>query len=139
MRWSSARKPVECSMLRLGDLAKVRLLALRRHVFFRVLNRAERGLVYLAPRVTSHVRSRMLANALRSIMEKLLDAMESNVSRQMRQVGVPLAEKISRIAQGWGNRTARKWANDPGFVQYLTIAAGNWTIDRGAGGPSFGA
>jgi len=54
-------------------------------------------------------------------MEKLLDAMESRVEQQMRSVGVPLAEKISRIAQKWGNRTAREWMRDAGFIQYLTI------------------
>ena len=105
----------------LRDLAKLRLLALRRRVFFRVLNRVERGLIYLAPKVTDCVRSRVLSDALRSIVEKLLDAMESKVERRMRQIGAPLAQKISRIAQTWGNKTAHKWANDPGFIQYLTI------------------
>ncbi|MGD0977555.1 MAG: hypothetical protein ABR962_00270 [Candidatus Bathyarchaeia archaeon] len=109
------------SGLRLDELVKVRLLALRRRVFFRVLNRVERGLIYLAPKVTISVRSTVLANALRSIVEKLLDAMESKVERQMRRIGVPLAQKISRIAQDWGNKTAHEWANDPGFIQYLTI------------------
>jgi hypothetical protein len=106
---------------RLDELERVRLLAIRRRVFFRVLNRVERGMVYLVSRVTKSVRSRVLADALRSIMEKLLDAMESRVEQQMRSVGVPLAEKISRIAQGWGNRTAREWMRDAGFIRYLTI------------------
>lgn len=114
-------RPIERFEIRLDELAKVRLLAIRRHVFFRVLNRVERGMVYLASKVTKSVRSRVLADALRSIMEKLLDAMESKVEQQMRQVGVPLAKKISRIAQGWGNRNAQKWIEDPGFIQYLTI------------------
>lgn len=107
--------------LRLDELAKVRLLAIRRRVFFRVLNRVEQGMVYLASKVTKRVRSRVLAHALRSIMEKLLDAMESKVEQHMRQVAVPLAKKISRIAQGWGNRNAQKWMEDLGFIQYLTI------------------
>jgi len=118
---SVIREPTGRSGFGLHDLTRIRLLALRRRVFFRVLNRVERGLIYLAPKVTCSVRSTVLANALRSIVEKLLDAMESKVERQMRQVGVPLAQKISRIAQGWGNKTAHKWANDPGFIQYLTI------------------
>jgi hypothetical protein len=71
--------------------------------------------------VTSNVRSTVLASALRSIVEKLLGAMESKVERRMKRIGVPLAQKISRIAQEWGNKTALEWANDPGFIQYLTI------------------
>ena len=119
---SVIREPTGRSRFGLHDLTRIRLLALRRRVFFRVLNRVERGLIYLAPKVTSSVHSTVLANALRSIVEKLLDAMESKVERQMRRIGVPLAKKISRIAQEWGNKTAHKWANDPGFIQYLTIA-----------------
>lgn len=111
----------ERSGFRLDELAKVRLLAVRRHVFFRVLNRVERGLVYLVSKVTKSVRSRVLADALRSIVEKLLDAMESKVEQHMRHVGVQLAEKISRIAQGWGNRTAHEWLKDSSFIRYLTI------------------
>jgi hypothetical protein len=130
-----ARKPLGGFGLRLDDLAKIRILALRRHVFFRVLNRVERGLIYLAPKVVTNVRSRVLANALHSIAEKLLTAMESRFGRQMRQVGVPLAEKISGIAQEWGNKTARGWANDPGFIQYLTITLVNYTIYNNAGDP----
>lgn len=113
--------PSERSGFRLDELARVRLLAIRRRVFFRVLNRVERGLVYLVSKVTKSVRSRVLVDALRSIVEKLLDAMESKVEQRMRHVGVPLAEKISRIAQGWGNRTAREWLKDPGFIRYLAI------------------
>jgi hypothetical protein len=63
----------------------------------------------------------VLVDALNLIVEKLLDAMESGFTRQMRQIGVPLAEKISRIAQEWGNKTAHQWPNDSGFVEYLTI------------------
>jgi hypothetical protein len=123
----------------LVDLARIRLLALRRRVFFKVLDRVERGLVYLTLKVLRGVHSKMLADALRSIVKKLLEAMETKVKRQIRQIGVPLAQKISRIAQKWGNTAAREWANDPGFVQYLTIGAGNWMIDRSAGGLLVGA
>jgi hypothetical protein len=115
------REPTRRSRFGLNDLTRIRLLALRQRVFFRVLNRVERGLIYLAPKVTSCVRSKVLADALRSIVEKLEDAMESKVERQMRRIGVTLAQKISRIAQEWGNKTAREWANDPGFIRYLTI------------------
>ena len=118
---SVIKEPTGRSTFGLRDLTRIRLLALRRRVFFRVLNRVERGLIYLAPKVTDCVRSRVLSDALRSIVEKLLDAMESKVERRIRQIGAPLAQKISRIAQTWGNKTAHKWANDPGFIQYLTI------------------
>lgn len=121
MKVSPFRKLGGYSGFGLDELAKLRLLAIRQRVFFRVLNRAERGLIWLVPRVTKSVRSTVLANALRSIVEKLLEAMESKVERQVREIGVPLAQKVSRIAQSWGNRTASEWANDCGFIRYLTI------------------
>jgi hypothetical protein len=34
---------------------------------------------------------------------------------QMRQVGVPLAENISRIAQEWCNEAACNWADELAF------------------------
>jgi hypothetical protein len=112
---------VETERPRLDVLARIRLLALRRRVFFKVLNRVERALFYLATKVVIKVRSKVLADALNSIVDKLLNAMESTVSRQMKQIGAPLAEKISRIAQKWGNVNASEWAHDRGFIQYLAI------------------
>jgi hypothetical protein len=121
MKVSLFRKLGGYSGFGLEELAKLRLLAIRQRVFFRVLSRVERGLIWLVLRVTKSVRSTVLANALSSIVEKLLEAMESKVELWARQIGVPLAQKISRIAQSWGNRTASEWANDCGFIRYLSI------------------
>lgn len=115
------RRLVETDGIRLDVLARIRLLALRRRVFFKVLNRVERALFYLATKVIIRVHSAVLANALNSIVKKLLDSMESTVSRQMKQIGIPLAEKISRIAQKWGNMSASEWAHDRGFIRYLAV------------------
>lgn len=105
----------------MDKLAKIRLVAVRRGVWFRVLNRVERGVIDLTLRVTRRIRSRILARVVYSIVKKLLEALESKVIQQMRQIGVPLAEKISLIAQKWGNKNAYEWAGDVGFIQYLTI------------------
>jgi len=75
----------------------------------------------LTLKVTKKVRSSMLAGAIFSIVEKLAEALESKVTRMMRKVGFTLAEKISRIAQSWGNKNAREWTFDLGFIKYLTI------------------
>ena len=124
---------VELERPRLNVLARIRLLALRRRVFFKVLNRVERALFYLATRVISRVHSRVLANALNSIVEKLLNAMENTVSRRIKLIGAPLAEKISRIAQKWGNVNASEWANDPGFIQYLAVTRVGHTFENRTG------
>jgi len=104
-----------------NELAKIRAKAMRRGVWFRVLTRAERGQMELTMRVVKRIRSFFLARVVTSIVEKLLDAMESRVSRLMREVGQALALKLSGIAQKWGNKSAVHWTADPGFERYLTV------------------
>ncbi len=105
----------------IGCLAKLRLLAVRRRVWFRVLNRLERGLLDLTLKVAKRVRSRVLSNAVFSIVSKLAEALEGKVVRWMRKVGFEMAENLSRFAQDWGNVSAREWAYDLGFVRYLAV------------------
>ena len=102
-------------------LAKLRVRALRRGVWFRVLTRAERAQMELTMKVVKRIRSHFLAKVVANIVEKLLEAMESRVVRLTREVGSALAHKLSGIAQEWGNNSAREWPADPGFKQYLTV------------------
>ena len=104
-----------------NELTKLRVRALRRGVWFRVLTRSERALIELTTRVVDRVRGFLLAKVLSSVVKKLLDAMEGDVSRLMKTVGHLLAQRLSRIAQGWGNKSAVGWAEDSGFVQYLAV------------------
>jgi len=107
--------------LRIGDLVRIKLRAVRKGVWFKVLNRLERGVMDLTLKVTEKIRSKALAKAVYSIVKKLLAAMESNISLLMRKVGVPLAKKLSLIAQRWGNLLARKWMTDESFMKFLAV------------------
>lgn len=112
---------VELTRFKWDELARIRLTAIRRRVWFKVLSRLERGLIDLALKVTKEVHSKVLAKAIYSIVKKLLETLESKVTVLMRQIGAPLARELSRIARKWGNKSAHKWVNDFGFIQYLTI------------------
>ena len=114
-----------CPRLSRDVLVRVRLRAVRKGAWFRVLSRLERGLLDLTLKVTDKIRSRTLAEAVGSVVKKLLGALESKVDRLIREVGVPLAEKISKIARRWGNKNAHKWAENKAFIQYLTIVRMN--------------
>ena len=103
----------------LGKLASARKAAFRRRVWFRVLNRVERGVVDLTMRYVDDVKSSKLARVLTAIMEKLKLATESGAERLTRTIGVPLARRISEIAVSWGNLSASAWAKDLGFGLYL--------------------
>ena len=102
-------------------LAKIKAKALRRGVWFRVLTRAERAQMELTMKIVKKIRSHFLAKVVANIVEKLLEAMESRIVRLMREVGQPLARNLSAAAQKWGNKSAKSWSQDPGFVKYLTI------------------
>jgi len=104
-------------------LTKLRLKAVRRGVWFRDLKQGERKLLDLTIRVVQRVHSFILAKLVSRIVDKLCEVMESRIFRLMRTEGQTLAEKISIIGQAWGNRAAKFWAKDSGFIQYLTISS----------------
>lgn len=102
-------------------LVEARRRALRRGVWFRLLGREERSIVDLTIRCVDRVRSVKLAKIVTAIVIKLKLAMESTLKRLVRTVGRSMAQKLSQIAQGWGNPSAVWWAEDPGFFQFLAI------------------
>ena len=108
-------------LLRKNELAKIRTKAMRRGLWFRVLSRGERAQIELTMRIVRRIRSFFLAKVLTRIVEKLLEAMESKVVRLTREVGSALAQKLSGIAQNWGNSSALEWSADPGFKRYLAV------------------
>ena len=107
------------------DLIMLRAKAFRRRVWFKTLIRMERGLINSVIKVVDKVRSTLLAKVLTSIVKKLLTALESHVTRMMREVGRPLAKKISLIAQSWGNKSAKEWMSNKGFIQFLAVTMMN--------------
>jgi hypothetical protein len=109
------------TLLTRSEMIKVKTRALRRGIWFRALTKTERACVDLAIMVVERVRSRLLQKVLFSIIKKLDEIMESQIQRLMSEVGVNLAKKVGRIAQMWGNESAVRWAEDSGFIRYLTI------------------
>lgn len=102
-------------------LLKMRAYALRRGVWFRVLDSAERAILSLVPRCMEKPRSSKLIDMLAKIVVKIKDALRSNVTDLVSRVGRPLAKQLSGIAQKWGHKTAGEWATDEGFARYLAI------------------
>src|SRR5664279_5131504 len=93
-------------------LIETKKLALRHRVWFRLLNRVERGIIDLTVRYVDSIKSVTLAKVVMAIMNKLQCAVESVGDKLVRMVGLPLARKISNIAFSWGNRLASTWAYD---------------------------
>jgi len=108
-------------MLSREKLAKIRTIAIRRGVWYRTLNRAERALVELTIRIVKKIRSLVLNRVLTSVIEKLQATSEGRVAVLMRKVGQPLAEKISLIAQSWGSVSAAQWRSEHSFIRFLAV------------------
>jgi hypothetical protein len=102
-------------------LLKMRREALRRRVWFRVLDSTERALLYLVPRCVETPKNATLIDALAKIIVKIRNALKSPIAYLINQVGKPLALRLSRIAQEWGHKTAGEWASDEGFARYLAM------------------
>jgi len=102
-------------------LLKMRQEALRKGVWFRVLDRIERSIINLVPRCMKKPRNAKLIDLLTKIIVKVKDALRSHVDDLVSQIGKPIARKLSSIAQKWGYRTAVKWATEDGFSKYWTI------------------
>jgi hypothetical protein len=112
---------IASSFLTKARLVKLRLKAMRAGVWFRALPRIDRVLVDLTIKVASSVRSFTLARNLLAVIRKLEGLLESSLSRAFREVGFPLAQKLSLAAQKWGNVSAESWQSDVSFIKFLAV------------------
>lgn len=103
------------------QLIKLRLRAIRAGVWFKALRRIDRVLVDLTIKVADNVRSGTLAKSLLALTRKLEGIMESKLSRALREIGFPHAQKLSLTAQKWGNASAENWASAPSFARFLAV------------------
>jgi hypothetical protein len=104
-------------------LAKLKTIAVRRGLWFRVLSALERAVVDLTLKVVERVRSSVLRGILKSIASKVVEALKSRSFKERAMaIGRALAERLARIAERLGNKRAREWAEDPNFVMYLGVS-----------------
>lgn len=106
-------------------LEDVKRKALRRGLWYGVLDRVERGILFLASRVVDVVRSRTLGVLIVKMLKKLKDAAKSGFVRHMESYGLERARKIAEQAVMLGHKEAVSWASDFGFVRYLTFMSFN--------------
>ena len=113
------------------QLVKLKMKAMRAGVWFRALPRIDRVLVDLTIMVADNIRSPHLARCILAITGKLEAIMESKLSRAIREIGLPIAHKLSVFAQKWGNKAAHEWASDEDFARY-------WAVTKLNGNPCNG-
>ena len=101
-------------------------------MWYRALDRLERGIFSLATQLIDEVKSELLGVELVKILSKLSDAMKSGFVRCMEEFGYGKARSISAQAVSFGYRSACSWASDKGLVRYLAFLKMNelpgWTL-----------
>jgi hypothetical protein len=103
------------------QLTKIKSKAIRAGVWFKTLPRIDRVLFDLTIKVIENIRSATLAKRIFVVMGKLEGLLESSILKSVRVIGRSLAEKLSLIAQKWGNASAKSWVADSSFAFFLAI------------------
>jgi len=109
-------------------LVEIRRKAIRRGVWFRALDRLERDIFNLTTQIVDKVESEVLGVELVKILRKLNDAMRSRFARCMEVFGFRRARDVAGQAVALGCVWAGGWADDLGFVRYLTFVEVNSPI-----------
>ena len=104
-----------------GDyLRSVRLAALRRRVWFRVLDRVERGIVDLTIVFVEKVQSQVLVKELVKILAKLRDASKSAFTRHVEGYGYMKLRLVVEQVRGFGSE-AVGWLMDFGYAEWFAV------------------
>jgi hypothetical protein len=95
--------------------------------WYRVLSLDKRRLIECVIQTVNKIQSSLLLKILTPLAGKLLQAiggmcgLMGKLAFGMQNFGHPLAKNISAIAKNWGNNMAERWANDEGFIRFLTV------------------
>jgi len=104
-------------------LAKLKAIAVRRGLWFKILSALERAVVDLTIKVVERVRSSTLRSILKSIASKVIEVLKSRSFKERAlAIGRVLVERFVRIAERLGCKRAKEWTRDPGFVMYLGVS-----------------
>jgi len=117
-----SEKPTGLQLTRQA-LERTRRKALRHRCWFKVLSRLERGIIELTIRCVEEVKSIGLRSTLTKILIRLVQAFGPGYLNIAESMGRPLAGRISRLAQSWGNALAAEWEDDTTFIRYLGVNA----------------
>ena len=104
----------------MDSLRAARSMALRKRIWYRVLDRVERGIVDLTIRFVDSVKSRILAGQLDNILAKLMDAAKSAFTRYVEGYGVAKMREVVCTAIGLGSEAAVGWLS-PGFAMWFAL------------------
>ena len=108
-------------MITKGFLLGLKRRALRRGLWYRVLDSLDRGYYDLTCYVVDRIRSVNVFREILVIVLKLREALKGKFVRLVESLGVMRAWNDSEIALLWGNGEARGWRRDSGFARFHAV------------------
>lgn len=102
-----------------SHLRRVRSLTLRKRVWYKTLDKLERGIIDLTINLVESVRSPTLVDLVEKILAKLEKAVNS-FTRQCETYGREKMRELVETAQRFGNRVCGEWYSDA-FAKLLTL------------------
>jgi len=85
----------------------------------------ERAIIDLTIKCVEKIRSPVLAQAVSMIIRKLLRTLKEEFMTEAEKAGREIVQKLSVIAQNWGNKTCFLWKRDKVFIKFLGVNALN--------------
>ena len=90
-------------------------------MYYRALDRLERGILDLSARLLDSAQSVVLLQQLYEIVMKLDEALKGRFQRHVESFGVRRVAEIILQALRFGYKDAVGWLRDPGLAEYLTV------------------
>ena len=106
-------------------LVGLRRRALRRGLWYGVLDSLDRGFYNLTCVVVDRVESEKLSRVLLGIVLRLRDALKGEFVRLVESFGVRRAWDVAGYAVGWGYGAAWAWRRDEGFARFFAVMESN--------------
>jgi hypothetical protein len=115
----------QCGRSFLSSLKKKSIRA--NNSWYRLLGLDKRRLIEAVIQTVDKIKSSLLLKILTPLVERLLQALGGIpgfmgiLAYGMLSYGQSHAKRVSRVAFEWGNSLAAQWADDKGFIRFLTI------------------
>jgi hypothetical protein len=107
-------------MLSVNVLREARALALRKRVWYRVLDGLDRGIINLTLRSVECVKSPRLTGIVVSILDVLREACRSAFTRLLDSYGYDKMSKVIQVALSFGSTRCLVWSSEA-LARLLTL------------------
>lgn len=102
-------------------LVGLRRRALRRGLWYRALDKLDRGIYDLTCAVVDRVESEKLSRVILGIVLKLRDALKGEFVRLVESFGVRRAWDVAESAVQWGYGAAWAWRREEGLARFFAV------------------